>query len=304
MKRQISDKKLNNKVTCQICSYICKNYISLAKHLQHQHQMKSQEYYNKYLLKENENICTNTNCNNTTRFINLGKGYVKTCSGKCYGIIHTGENNSFYDKHHTKEAMDKMVSTRMDNGSYAHTQETKDKIRKALKGREHDWGVSGTTGTHRSDETKEKIRQSRYRTIEENFKKYGRAESIETTEKKIKASLAVVCKRPNRFEADVGEYLEELFPSRFQYVGNGSVMINGRSPDYIDKKNKIVVLCHGLYWHLLRYNLKDTPENKRSIELEDSEPFLKAGYDAWFIWEIPHSIKRYEEEIFKYSEHV
>jgi len=337
MKRQISDKKLNNKVTCQICFYICKNYISLAKHLQHQHQIKSQEYYDKYLLKENENICTNPNCTNITRFINLGKGYVKTCSRECYGIMHIGKNNSFYGKHHTEEQLKRGVATRMNNDSYNHTQETKDKIRKKLEGRPHDWGVSGTTGMHFTEETKLKqsikaLESYKNGRIHPNtgkkmppeygervsigrkkfFKNGGKVWNKDITEedprylpwvtKTTKNRLAVVCKRPNYFEADVGEYLEELFPSRFEYVGNGSVMINGRSPDYIDKKNKIVVLCHGLYWHLLRYELKDTPENKRSIELKDSEPFLKAGYDAWFIWELAHKDKKYDEKIFKYSE--
>ena len=154
MKRQISGKKLNNKVTCQICFYICKNYISLAKHLQHQHQIKSQEYYDKYLLKENENICTNSECKNITRFINLGNGYVKTCSRKCYGIMHTGKNNTFYGKKHKKEDLEKAVSTRMNNDSYNHTQETKDKIRKKLEGIPHDWGISGMTDKKHTEETK------------------------------------------------------------------------------------------------------------------------------------------------------
>ena len=364
MKRQISGKKLNNKVSCQICSYECKNYNSLAKHLQHQHQMKSQEYYNKYLLKENKNICTNPNCTNTTRFIHLGRGYKEYCSRECY-YKDPNYVNPFKDKKHKKEDLEKGVATRMKNGSYVTTQATKDKISKALKGKPHYWGVSGTTGTHESAETKlkqsikalesykngripsnkdkkmspdfcKKISESRIKFFEnggetwikgltketsksirdaseiisrkalqrsaDNLKKYGTKEPPEFTKKRIKASLAVVCKRPNHFEADVGEYLEELFPSRFEYVGNGSVLINGRSPDYIDKENKIVVLCHGLYWHLLRYELKDTPENKRSIELKDSEPFLKAGYDAWFIWELAHKDKKYDEKIFKYSE--
>lgn len=31
--------------------------------------------------------------------------------------------------------------------------------------------------------------------------------------------------------------------------------------------------------------VENTPEVKLSIELKDSEPFRKAGYEVWFIWE-------------------
>ena len=230
-------------------------------------------------------------------------------------------------------------------GEFKHSQATKDKISKAAKKIVHYWGVSGTTGKHHSEETKEKQRQKalnrpsrkglyhlsekakenislgrlkfyedggtswnagltkltddrlRKSGLKISLANTGRTYSPEVTANRISKSLAVVCQRPNYFEAEVGEYLQELFPNRFEYVGDGAVLINGKSPDYIDKNQKIVVLCHGLYWHLLRYNLKDTQENRRSIELKDSKPFIDKGYDVWFIWEAIRQKKRFEENI-------
>ena len=113
----------------------------------------------------------------------------------------------------------------------------------------------------------------------------GIKEEIEHKNKRISKILSKVCQRPNNFEQRCGEELKEQFGNKFKYCGNGSVMINGKSPDYICEDLKIVVLCNGLYWHLWRFGLKDTPEDKQKVELKESEPFIKAGYEVWFIWE-------------------
>jgi G:T-mismatch repair DNA endonuclease (very short patch repair protein) len=113
----------------------------------------------------------------------------------------------------------------------------------------------------------------------------GRHYTIEQTNFRISRTLAKVCKRPNTFEIKAQLHLNKLFPSKFKYVGNGSVMINGRSPDFIDLDNKIVVLANGYYWHLERRGLEVTDANKRIVEKIESEPFCNAGYQVMFIWE-------------------
>lgn len=347
-----------NKVKCKICNREFKNYIALSKHLKFKHNLSSTTYYEEFLLKENEGKCKV--CGNKTIFKNLRLGYNKTCSKKCMGILKRGENNFFYGKTHSEESMIQMVKKRRENNSYVHSQETKNRISKALKGRPHYWGVSGTTGKNHSEETKEKISKkalesfqngripfykgkkmpeeirkkisagrlnffknggkswnnglNKYNNkilkttgkkiskkakerIKKNLEIYGKKEPPDLTKKRISRSLAVVCKRPNTFEYRVGEHLNKLFPNKFEYTGNGSILVNGKSPDFIDRKNKIVVLCHGLYWHLLRYGLKDTSENKRKIELRDSKPFIEKGYDVWFIWELQETnLKKYKSK--------
>jgi hypothetical protein len=55
--------------------------------------------------------------------------------------------------------------------------------------------------------------------------------------------------------------------------------------------------CGASHWHLLRYGLKDTSENKRKIELRDSKPFIEKGYDVWFIWELQETnLKKYKSK--------
>lgn len=125
-------------------------------------------------------------------------------------------------------------------------------------------------------------------TGEKNWR-YGKKEDRKHVDFRISKVLSKVCQRPNNFEKECGKQLEKQFLGKFKYCGNGSVMINGKSPDYISEELKTVILCNGLYWHLWRFGLKDTPEDKQKIELRESEPFRKAGYEVWFIWENCHN---------------
>ena len=110
-------------------------------------------------------------------------------------------------------------------------------------------------------------------------------EFIEGLKRAQQKAMSKICQRPNLFEKRCGEQLENQFPDKFKYCGNGSIAINNKFPDYICEELKIVVLCNGLYWHLWRHGLKDTPEDKQKVELRESEPYVRAGYEVWFIWE-------------------
>jgi hypothetical protein len=101
----------------------------------------------------------------------------------------------------------------------------------------------------------------------------------------MKSILSKVCKKPNKFETNVGLYLDYIMPGKFVYTGNYSRKFNGRSADYFSEELSTVILCNGYYWHLTVNGLKDSPENRRDVELRESKHFLDLGYDVWFIWE-------------------
>lgn len=103
--------------------------------------------------------------------------------------------------------------------------------------------------------------------------------------------LSKTCQRPNKFERNCEILLGKQFPDKFKYCGNGSVIINGKSPDFISEELQTVVLCHGVYWHLFKDGL--TLEDKPSVELVDSKPFINAGYKVWFIWEDEICVESY-----------
>lgn len=66
-------------ITCELCGFSCK-VSAFCTHLKI-HNLSGQEYYDKYLKKENEDICIV--CSKPTKYLGLTKGYQKTCSAKC-----------------------------------------------------------------------------------------------------------------------------------------------------------------------------------------------------------------------------
>jgi hypothetical protein len=118
-------------------------------------------------------------------------------------------------------------------------------------------------------------------------------------EKQRKAILSKLCARPNYFESRIGAELNALFPSKFKYVGDGSVLIGGKSPDFISEDLKTIVLCNGLYFHLYKFGLSNTLEDKRKIEIKEASPFNNNGYDVWFVWEDSNVKERKEYKVTK-----
>lgn len=83
MKKQIN-------VVCQICNKEFCGYSYLTAHIHKHHNISAQEYYDKFIKQENEEICPT--CHGQNKFLNLGKGYTQHCSLKC--------SNSNKDKQH------------------------------------------------------------------------------------------------------------------------------------------------------------------------------------------------------------
>ena len=90
------------------------------------------------------------------------------------------------------------------------------------------------------------------------------------------------------------DLLDMKYPKRFKYCGDGSFLVEGRSPDAVDKKNKIVVLFQGAYWHCSPRKYK--PEyyhgkiGKVAKEIWERDRktikfFRSCGYRVIIIWE-------------------
>jgi len=105
------------------------------------------------------------------------------------------------------------------------------------------------------------------------------------SEKALAKMLHSVCQRPNKFEIKGMKYLELIYPTKFKYTGNGTMIVNHRSADAFAKDLNTIVLFNGCYWHLKRKGYEITEKNKRIIEHFEAQPFLDAGYKVIFIWE-------------------
>lgn len=68
-------------VKCEICRREFDNFKGLSSHLRQKHKIKSKEYYDRFVKKEDEGICVE--CGKKTNFTSLKNGYLKFCSVRC-----------------------------------------------------------------------------------------------------------------------------------------------------------------------------------------------------------------------------
>ena len=79
---------------------------------------------------------------------------------------------------------------------------------------------------------------------------------------------------PNKPEKKLGQLLEDLFPREYKFVGDWTVAIDGKSPDFINiNGQKKIVELFGDYWHR-----GQNPQDR----VDAFKPF---GYDTLVIWE-------------------
>lgn len=188
---------------------------------------------------------------------------------------------------------------------YRHTEETKAKISAINKGRKHteEWKKansermrafwqdlsyrerqlpnirSAAKGCVRSDEYKKKLSEARKgksmleetrRAISATLK--GRVFSPEHRSKIVRST----CQRPTKPEWQLLEMLDRLFPNEYRYVGDGSLIIGGKCPDFANVNGqKKLIEMFGNYWHQ-----KGVGEESLRIEL-----FSTFGYKTLVVWE-------------------
>jgi hypothetical protein len=169
------------KKECRECGKICKNKKSLGCHIGKSHGTK--QYYDKFIKKENEGKCLM--CGGETSFVNIDRGYRKTCGSKeCISKRFQGERNPFYGKKHSEKIKEKIKDREYkkgenhhfygrkgkENPNYGrkHTEEELKKMSEAMKGRPPNplspEGLQKIINTHKgkklSKEHKKKISES------------------------------------------------------------------------------------------------------------------------------------------------
>lgn len=206
-----------------------------------------------------------------------------------------GELNPMYGKPHSLGHRAKVSKVMMGNKralGHCHTQEWKDYISAKTKGRK---------GNPQGEETKAKLRQINIgKTLSEETKvKIGIAskehwQNYEIRAKTIKALKELWCNpaykenqvrkiclalniKPNKPETTLLGILQDI-DSRWQFVGDGKLIIGGKNPDFWNGDHKLIELF-GDYWHGERARCYEETEEGR-IKL-----FREYGYNTLVIWE-------------------
>lgn len=159
--------------------------------------------------------------------------------------------------------------------------EHRQKIRNALIGKplteERKVNIGkGRRGILASDETKRKLSIVRKgRAVSEATKKKMREVWSKGTPEYVEARLRALLTlpSPNKMESSLMELLEDMYPSEWKFVGDGTVFINGKCPDYINiNGQKKIIELWGDFWH------KDqNPQDRINV-------FKPFGFDTLVIW--------------------
>jgi very-short-patch-repair endonuclease len=78
---------------------------------------------------------------------------------------------------------------------------------------------------------------------------------------------------PNKQEVYLNEILQLNFPGEWKYVGDGSFVIDGKNPDFINiNGKKAIIELFGEFWH------------EKEEEQTRTDLFSKYGYSTLIIW--------------------
>lgn len=204
---------------------------------------------------------------------------------------NSGKNNGMYGKKHSKETKRKIGEKSKEK---IFTDEYREKLRQANIGNKKRLGIK------HSDESKLKISNSlKGRTLSEKnklgiskalkgrkFSKEWRHKLSKSRKKLFKDPKFVkkykkwISQKPTKIEVIIEKLVVKY---GFEYVGDFSLWIDGKNPDFINKKDKKIIEVFGDYWH------------KKEDEYIRYKHFKNNGYKILVIW---------EHEIYKNFENV
>lgn len=153
-------------ITCQICNYTTSKRQSFNSHITHKHKIKSKDYYDIYIKKDNEGACKT--CGNNTSFINMWEGYRQFCCNSCMSS--------------NKDIQEKRKQTCLKNYGVEFPHQSQ-KIKEATE--KTNINKYGASNVYASEYGKEKIKAT-------NLKRYGVEYPMQS--QKIKDKVANTCK--------------------------------------------------------------------------------------------------------------
>ena len=134
-------------------------------------------------------------------------------------------------------------------------------------------------GKKHTKEAKEKMSQAHLRCWKDpNYR-----------ENQLKAIFKGSDIRPTKPERKLRKLLNKLFPNEYKYVGNGSILIGFKNPDFINVNGqKKIIELFGDFWH----SKKVTGLKKKEHRKQRQAHFAKYGYKTLVIWEHELSDKK------------
>ena len=103
--------------------------------------------------------------------------------------------------------------------------------------------------------------------------------------------------KPNKTELAIQALLDSIAPNEYKYVGDFTVVIDGKSPDFINiNGQKKIIEYFGDHWH----SIEKKKRNKQEEENHRINAFAEFGYKTLVIW--GHELKDIDAVIVKIKE--
>ena len=209
--------------------------------------------------------------------------------GKAKCGITKGMNPNLAHSEATKREMSKRMMGNQNPLGNIHSESTKRKMSKSAMGHIVSKVTRKKIAKARKGITKEinpnLIRSKEYK-IKKSKAQQKKWNNPEYREKQLKSIFAARNSKPNKSEKQLRRILNNLFPKEYKYVGNGSLLIGFKNPDFVNiNYQKKFIELFGDYWH----SKELTGRTKNQEENQRVKHFTKYGYKTLIIWE--HELK-------------
>lgn len=170
-----------------------------------------------------------------------------------------------------------------------HTEETKQKIRIAGIGKKNALGHTFTPTEEWKKQNSERMLGNQYAVGERHSPTEERKEEASKRMKELwadpiyhKAASKRLANgsqrdRPNKAEIQLLELLESIQPGDWKYIGDGTLVVAGKNPDFVNTKGEKLIELFGDYWH-------EGQDPKKRVAI-----FTPHGYKTLVVWQ--HELK-------------
>ncbi len=118
----------------------------------------------------------------------------------------------------------------------------------------------------------------------------------------IRRRLLACVKRPTKPELELNTILQKYFPNKWEYVGNGKIVVGTKNPDWIHTDGiKKCIELFGAYWHSPKLNPKIIKRYASTYE-GTIEHYKKCGWECLIIWD--HELKNENEIAYKINQFI
>jgi hypothetical protein len=276
-----------DKKNCIICDKKFDKLKGLATHIFKIHNLKSKEYYDLYLLNNDENCCVI--CSKITSFRGLGVGYLKHCSCNCRDNNKEIKHNYWLGKKQSVEH----ISNRLKNTNEIDKEEKKKKTLLLRYGYDNPSKIpaSKVKLSILSKNKKKPRTEDWQKKIIDSKRKNGTLNHSEQTKKKLSDSIS-------------NYYLNNLDREKYLHFKGGKNFISGWYNNIFFRSSLELSFLH----RNNHKNIVSCETNEFKVE------YLKNGltkcyypdfYDGLFIYEIkPSSLIKLELNILKINEAI